>query len=95
MAKNYPDYARIRTDLAMLDRSASEINSGQDPELSALPGMVVRSQVTGGGQTITASLVSAREAPVDAALFQTPAGYKELPRPKPLVNQTSPKAAGK
>jgi hypothetical protein len=61
VAKNYPDYARIRTDLAVLDKSAAEANNYTDPALSTLPGMVVRSQVAGDGPTIIAALISARK----------------------------------
>jgi hypothetical protein len=57
--------------------------------------MVVRSQVTGGGQTITATLVSAKAEPVDAWLFQTPANYKELLQPKPVGRQVPQTAPGK
>jgi len=95
VAKNYPDYAKIRADLAVVDQSAAVMNNGADPELSRLPGMVVKTQVTGGSQTIIVTLVSAQEEPVDASLFQTPANYKELSRPKPFVNQTPQKALGK
>lgn len=83
VARNYPDFARIRTDLAVLDRAN---NSGNDmsPDLSRLPGMVVKSQVTGGGKTIIAVLLSARETPVAASQFSVPSGYTEMPRGKPL-----------
>ena len=83
VAKNYPDYARIRADYAMLDKTAGA-DTDMTPALSALPGMVVRSQVTGGGQTITLALISAKEGPLDASLFGIPRDYKEVPRPKPL-----------
>ncbi|MGB7747954.1 MAG: DUF4412 domain-containing protein [Verrucomicrobiia bacterium] len=92
VAKNYPDYARIQTDLALLDKAAADANNTQNPELSKLPGMVVRSQVAGGKQTITVTLVSAREESMDASLFQIPAGYKEMPQPKPFV-RPAPKVA--
>ena len=97
VAKNYPDYARIRADYAMLDKTAGA-DTDATPALSALPGMVVRSQVTGGGQTITMALISAKEGPLDASLFGIPRDYKEVPKPKPLkpvVTQTAPpKASG-
>jgi hypothetical protein len=68
------------------------------PGLSALPGMVVRSQVTGGGQTITLALISAKEEPLDASVFGIPRDYREVPKPKllkPVVTQTAPpKASG-
>jgi hypothetical protein len=97
VAKNYPDYARIRADYAMLDKTPGA-NTDMTPALSALPGMVVRSQVTGGGQTITLALISAKEEPLDASVFGIPRDYKEVPKPKPLkpvVTQTAPpKASG-
>jgi hypothetical protein len=94
VAKNYPDYAKIQTDLAMLDKAA-DANDSTDPGLSALPGMVVRSQVTGGGQTITVALISAKEESIDASLFQIPANYKELPQPKPFVQPVTQAAPGR
>jgi hypothetical protein len=95
VAKNYPDYARIRADFAVLDKTAGA-DTDMTPALSALPGMVVRSQVTGGGQTITAALISAKEGPLNASLFGIPSDYKEVPRPKPLkpvVTQPAPQKA--
>jgi hypothetical protein len=83
VAKNFPDYARIRTDIAVLDKTAGA-NNDTSPELNTLPGMVVRSQVTGSGQTITLALISAKEEPLDASFFGIPRDYKELPKPKPL-----------
>jgi hypothetical protein len=94
VAKNYPDYARIRPDYAVLDKTAGA-DTDMTPALSALPGMVVRSQVTGSGQTITAALISAKEGPLDASLFGIPRDYKEMPRSKPFVHQVPKVAPGK
>ena len=91
VAKNYPNYDRIRTDYITLDR-APGADTDVTPALSALPGMVVRSQVSGGGQTITLALISAKEGPLDASLFAIPRGYKEVPQPKPLKATTAPAA---
>ncbi len=97
VAKNFPDYARIRADYAVLDKSPGA-DTDMTPALSALPGMVVRSQVTGGGQTITMAMISAKEGPLDASLFAIPRDYKEVPRPtplKPVVSQSAaPNASG-
>jgi len=95
VAKNFPDYARIRADLAVLDQT-SESDNDTTPALGSLPGMVVRSQVAGGGQTITLALISAKETTLDASAFGIPRDYKELPKPKPLtpvVTQSSPAPA--
>jgi len=97
VAKNFPDYARIRADIAALDKTAAADND-TSPELSMLPGMMVRSQVTGGGQTIIVALISAKEGPLDASLFGIPRDYKEVPRLKPLkpvvTQPAAPKASG-
>ena len=95
VARNFPDYARIQADLAVLDKSPGSADNDMNPALSMLPGMLVRSQVTGGGQTITVALISAKEEPVDASLFQVPANYKELPQPKPFVRPALKVAPGK
>jgi hypothetical protein len=93
VAKNYPDYARIRADFAMLDKTAGA-NTDITPALSALPGMMVRSQVTSGSQMITVALISAREGPLDASLFGVPRDYKAMPQPKPLVRPIPKVAPG-
>jgi hypothetical protein len=94
VAKNFPDFARIRTDIAALDKIAGADND-TSPELSTLPGMVVRSEVTGGGQTLSLALISAKEGPLDASLFGVPRDYKELPQPKPVKTVTTQPAPQK
>ena len=90
VAKNFPDYERIRTDIAVLDRTTGDDDTS--PMLSTLPGMVVRSQVAGGGETLTLALISAKEEPLDSSLFAVPRGYKELPKPKPVTPVVTPPA---
>ena len=95
VARNFPDYARIQADIATLDRTSGADN-GSTPELSSLPGMVVRSQVVGGGETITMALISARETPLDPGQFAIPRDYRELPKlkpVKPVAAQSTPPAA--
>jgi hypothetical protein len=89
VAKNFPDYARIRADIAVLDKTTGADND-TTPELSSLPGMVVRSQVAGGGQTITMALISAKETSLDTTIFGIPRDFKELPKPKPITPVAAP-----
>ena len=51
------------------------------PSLSTLPGMLIKRELTIGGQKTTTTLVSVSEAPIDAALFVVPEPYKEAPAP--------------
>jgi Domain of unknown function (DUF4412) len=94
VAKNFPDYDRIRNDIAVLDKSPGADND-TSPSLSTLPGMVVRSQVAGGGQTITLALISAKEGPLDDSLFGVPRGYKEMPKVQPAKTVITPAAPQK
>jgi hypothetical protein len=94
VAKNFPDYARIRADITVLDKTAGADND-TSPELSLLPGMMVRSQVTGGGQTIIVALISAKEVPLDASLFGIPRDYKDMPKLQPLKPVVTQPAAAK
>lgn len=89
VAGDFPDFARIRNDIATLDKTTSADND-TSPELSTLPGMVVRSQVAGSGQTLTMALISAKETPLDASVFGIPRDYKELPKLKPLKPVATP-----
>ena len=99
VAKNFPDYSKIKADLAVLDKAFDGGDDVMNPAVSTLPGMVVRSQVAGSGQTITVALISAKEEPVDASLFQIPANYKEMMKAKPLKTNVAqpvpPKPPGK
>ena len=94
VAKNYPDFARIKADLAMLDKTA-DADDDTSPQVSLLPGMVVRSQVSGGGQTLTLALISAKEGSVDSSNFVIPRDYKEMPKVKPLQPVAAPPSTQK
>ena len=88
VAKDFPDFENIRAGLAKLDRAnVSFPGKGMQPEISTLPGMVLKSRliVKLGGivQTINIMLVSAKEEPVDPSIFQVPDDYKEWNPPQP------------
>lgn len=89
VATNFPDYESIRTDLAKLDRfDASGPHKGAQPELSLLPGMIVKAEKTTGGRKVTTTLIVAMVEPVDASLFEMPADYS--PWKPPEVQLTTP-----
>ncbi|HEV2693472.1 MAG TPA: DUF4412 domain-containing protein [Verrucomicrobiae bacterium] len=76
VAKDFPNYKAIQTELAKVDvyNRAGAHRNGQ-PELSLLPGMVLRTEISTDGQKGTNTLVSATVDAVDASQFELPAGY--------------------
>jgi len=90
VATNFPNYAAIRPELAQLDQfNVSGPHRNAQPELARLPGMVVRSQTIARGNTNVTSLVSVRQEPLEAALFELPPGYtpwKRSPPPAAVSN---------
>jgi hypothetical protein len=88
VAKDFPDYDAIKTELAKIDRfDASGPHKDAQPELSLLPGMVVKAEKAAGGHKFTITLVSAKVEPVDASLFEMPADY--TPWKPPVVQMTN------
>lgn len=82
VARDFTNYDKIKADLAKLDRAnVSFPGKGMQPEISSLPGMVVKSRliVKMGAivQTINIMLLTAKEEPVDPSIFEVPADYKE------------------
>jgi len=92
VAKDYPNYKLIQAELAKVDlynRGGGHRN-GQ-PELSLLPGMVVKSEIATDGQRGTNTLVAAKVEPVDASLFEVPADYTLWkPAPKSTSKSSTP-----
>jgi hypothetical protein len=76
VAQNHPDYPRFKGLMQKLHASqAWQMVRTTQPDLSLLPGMVVKSKKeTPEGELIT-TIISIKEEPVDAADFQIPADY--------------------
>jgi hypothetical protein len=82
VAKNYPNYKKIMAQLDKLNKSPmSQMSKGIAPDTSALPGMVIKTKADVQGQEVTTTLISAQEAPVDAAIFEVPKDYQEMNAP--------------
>ena len=83
VAKGFPDYEKIRIELAKLDQfNAAGPHPGAQPELSPLPGMVVQTELPVGERKIKVRLVSAKTASLDAKLFAVPVDYSPWEQPK-------------
>lgn len=76
VATNFPNYNAIRAELLKLDRfNDGGPHRNAQPELSRLPGMVLKSESVLKGHTTTTTLVSVKVEPVDPALFELPKDY--------------------
>lgn len=78
VAKDFPDYEKINVALDKLGQSAGLARLNP---LNALPGMVVKAQsilkLDAGALTNTTTLISVKEEPVDASLFEVPSDYTD------------------
>lgn len=82
VAKEYPNYTAIKAELAKIDRyNIAGPHKNSQPELSLLPGMVIKTENNLNGQKGTIMLVSANVEPVDASVFEVPAGYSAWQSP--------------
>jgi hypothetical protein len=82
VAREFPNYTKIKVQMDKLNNSpVAQMSKGTAPDVSTLPGMVVKTQMEVNGQKITSTLVSAKESSVDASIFQTPKDYKEVSQP--------------
>ena len=82
VAKDFPNYAVIKTDRDKMDQwNSFSPTKGSQPDLRQLPGMVVKTQIDITGRSITVSLISAKVEPVDPSEFELPRDYTEWKPP--------------
>lgn len=80
LAKDYPNYPALLAQMDIVDSNPlSGAAGGAAPRTKDLPGMPMKIVMERTGQKVTVTFVSAKEEPVDPAIFQIPADYKELP----------------
>ncbi len=82
VAKNYPNSAKIKVQMDKLNHSpVGELSKGLSPDISALPGVVVRTQTEMSGQNVTSTLISAKEETVAPSVFEVPGDYQQMTQP--------------
>ncbi|HUB86450.1 MAG TPA: DUF4412 domain-containing protein [Verrucomicrobiae bacterium] len=91
VAKNYPDFDKIKIYLKKLEESpAGQMMRGDSPDGNTLPGMVVKSEKVAHGDIITETLISAKEQPVNASDFDVPDDYRIIGLPITTNPTTTP-----
>jgi len=84
LAKDYPNYPALLAQMDIVESNPlSGAAGGVAPRTKDLPGMPMKILMEMNGQKITVTLVSAKEEPVDPAIFKIPDDYKELPAAPP------------
>lgn len=81
VAKDFPKYAEISAFSDKLGKIVGGTMSALSPQASDFDGMVVKSEVTMMGKSVTSALVSAKEETVDPQEFVPPEGYNEMKMP--------------
>ena len=82
VAKTFPDYATIKVQMDKLNNSPfAQATKGSTPDVTQLPGMVVKSEMEKDGQKVTSTLVSVKQQSVDASLFEAPKDYQQMMQP--------------
>jgi hypothetical protein len=82
ISKDVPNGKLVTDAMAKFQKgSLASIAACIGPDMSAFPGVPVKTEVDLNGQKITTVLVSATEQAVDPAEYQVPAGYAEMKMP--------------
>jgi len=91
VAEDFPNYKAIQGELLSLDRfHDSGFDRGMFPDLSLLPGMVVKTEETVENQSRTTILISAKVEPVDSTEFEVPSDYTDWkPKVSPIPITTT------
>jgi len=83
VAKPFPNYDAIRTELAKLDKfNDLGLHRNAQPQVSQLPGMVIKSVSSFHRHSVTNTLVSVKVEPLDASLFALPSDYRPQKPPE-------------
>ena len=81
VTKDIPNYAVLKEQLNKFRTMSKGGAAAAAPEFSELDGVSVKTQIVARGKTITITILSAVETPVDDAEMAPPAGYTEISMP--------------
>ena len=70
VTKDLPNYAKVKEQFDRISKSAS-------PDLTSLPGVVVKTELERAGKKFTATVFSVKDEEQNPALFEAPPDYRE------------------
>ena len=82
IASTYPDGAAILKQLQSLSSDLWQTNNFRLPDYRDFPGLPVKTVVSAGDSTVTTTLVSVSQAPLEDAQFAVPKDFKEMKVPE-------------
>ena len=101
VTKDLPNYAKVKEQFDRLSKSATaDQQRGLAPDMSTLPGVVVKTELARAGQKFTSTVLSVKEEELNPALFEAPTDYRDtakrakpetpLPAPEPAPTEPAP-----
>jgi len=82
ISSDFPNGKAVTDALAKFQKGGlADMTKAFSPDLSALPGVPVKTEVEISGQKIVTELISATEQSVDPGQYQVPAAYTEMKMP--------------
>jgi hypothetical protein len=81
VAKNFEHFAELNAIQDKLMKAMGNPTAAMVPSNSDFPGMIVKSEMSVMGKIATSELVSAKQDPIDDAVFTAPEGYQEMKMP--------------
>ncbi len=89
VTKDLPNLAKVKEQFDRIAKSATaDLQRGIAPDMSTLPGMVVKTELERRGQKFTSTVLSVKEEEQDPALFEAPPDYRDAA--KPTKSETPP-----
>ena len=95
VTKDLPNLAKVKEQFDRIAKSpTADLQRGIAPDMSTLPGMVVKTELERGGQKFTSTVLSVKEEEQNPALFEAPADYRDTAKPTksdpPLATEPPP-----
>jgi hypothetical protein len=81
VAKDFPQAKELNEIQDKMMKAMGSPMAALAPASTDFPGMVIKSEMTVMGKSVVSETVSAKEEPVDAAIFALPADYQEMKMP--------------
>lgn len=82
VCSDFPNADAIQQQLNLLQNSGlATVAASMMPTAAQMPGLRLRTEFELSGQKVSTTIVSIKESPVEAKIFEVPAGYKEVAVP--------------